>query len=129
MDWPNCPTTTRLSLMPCRNGPKISCQGAGSTSSVSRKALGISGHDSPPQLVGMMLRTLVAGHCCCAAGWVNRHLFWVNRHLLRLHRVMKLEQVARPEMSLMGLACPLREQNGSLDCFCNGAKKSEGPWV
>jgi hypothetical protein len=42
---------------------------------------------------------------------------------------MKLEQVACLEMSLMGLARPLKEQNGSLDCFCNGAKKSEGPWV
>jgi hypothetical protein len=70
----------------------------------------------------MMLRTLVAGHCRCAAGSVNRHL-------LRLHRVMNLEQVACPEMSQMGPARPLKEQNGSLDCFCNGAKKSEGPWV
>jgi len=40
---------------------------------------------------------------------------------------LKLEQVADFEMSPMGLECPLREQNGPLDCFCNGAK-SEGPW-
>src|SRR5262249_47356650 len=121
MDWPNCPTTTRLSLMPCRNGPKISCQGVGSTPSESRKALGISGHDAPSQSVGMMLRALVAGHCRSAA-------YRFNNHLLRLHRVTKLGQVARREMSLTDPECPLREQNGSLVCFCKGAK-SEGPWV
>src|SRR5262245_42952569 len=102
MDWPNCPTTTRSSLMPCRNGPKISCQGAGRMPAVSRKTLGISGHDAPLQSVGMMLRALVASHCHRAANWVNRHL-------LRLHRVMNLEQVAGLEMRLMGLECPLRE--------------------
>src|SRR5262245_47035293 len=110
MDWPNCPTTTRSSLMPSRNGPKISCQGAGSTPLVSRKALGISSHDSPPRSVGMMLRALVAGHCGCAE-------VCVNRHLLRLHHVMKLGQLAGPDASLMGLENPSREQNGSLDCL------------
>src|SRR5262245_31284070 len=118
MDWPNCPTTTKLSLMPCRNGPKISCQGAGSSPSLPRKALGISGHDVPPQSVGIILRALVAKHCRSAADRVNSHL-------LRLHRVMNLEQVACPEMNLK---LPFGEQNGPLDCFCKGAK-SEGPWV
>ena len=67
----------------------------------------------------MMLRALVAGHC-------RRAEDWVNRHLLRLHRVMKLEQVAGLEMSLVGLEYALTEQNGSLDCFCKGAKKARG---
>src|SRR5262245_17296688 len=107
--------------MPCRNGPKISCQGAGSTPLVSRKALGISGHDAPLESVGMMLRALVAGHCRLAADRTNNHL-------LRLHRVMKLGQVAGPEMSLTDGECPFREQNGPLVCCCKGAK-SEGPWI
>jgi hypothetical protein len=74
----------------------MSCQGSGSPSSVSRKARGTSAQDVLPQSLGMMLRALVAGRFICTAGRVNSHL-------LRLHRVMKLGQVAYPDVNLMGL--------------------------
>src|SRR5262245_27675970 len=56
IDWPNWPTTIKSSFIPRRNGPKISCHGAGSGSPVSRNVRGTSSQAASPHPADEPLR-------------------------------------------------------------------------
>src|SRR3979490_347423 len=56
IDWPNWPTTTNPSLVPFRNGPKISRQGEGRTSFGWRNIRGMS-----VQLVSSWEKSVIIG--------------------------------------------------------------------
>src|SRR5262245_16598183 len=133
IDWPNCPTTTRSSLIPCRNGPKISCQGVGSWSFVLRNARGTSAHDaaspSPDMITCPGCRPLsLRGKLdqwtfvTPSSGTCNAFI----RHLYRLHRVTKLGQIAY--VTDGNVERPLREQRQITDCL-HDRGEGEDPWV
>src|SRR6266511_1165593 len=50
IDWPHCPTTTRSSTRPARNGPKMSSQGGGRELSGLRNVVGIRAQEEGPEL-------------------------------------------------------------------------------
>src|SRR6516165_7264302 len=52
IDWPHCPTSTRSSMLPRRNGPKISSHGKGREPAAARNVDGIGDQEGSKELSG-----------------------------------------------------------------------------